>query len=89
MQDAVTLANWIASMDSWSVYYHLDPAFKEYRAERYPAVQNEFETSQGFTSILGKVAQLILYRLPARCAQAFVRSKQRHDFMTSDAVLKI
>ncbi|KAF9308745.1 hypothetical protein BG003_010679 [Podila horticola] len=54
MQDAVTLANWIASMDSWSVYYHLDPAFKEYRAERYPAVQNEFETSQGFTSILGK-----------------------------------
>jgi len=55
MQDAVTLANWINTLDTWAVYT-LDPVFKEYRNERYPIVKGEFETSQGFTSILGKVA---------------------------------
>ncbi|KAG0035399.1 hypothetical protein BGZ82_005291 [Podila clonocystis] len=69
IQDAVTLANWIVSLQSHTVE-DLDTIFKEYRAERYPVVRGEVETSQGFTNILGKnfrslVVRAILKKLPA------------------------
>ncbi|KFH67031.1 hypothetical protein MVEG_07555 [Podila verticillata NRRL 6337] len=53
MHDAVALANWIVSMESPSMV-DVNEAFKEYYAERFPIVQEEFEQNQGFTSILGK-----------------------------------
>lgn len=54
MHDAVTLANWIVSMESPSMV-DVTHAFEEYYAERYPIAQEEFEQNQAFTNILGKV----------------------------------
>ncbi|KAF9370612.1 hypothetical protein CPB97_002612 [Podila verticillata] len=71
MQDAVTLANWINSLDSWGVY-DLNPVFKEYRNERYPIVKGEFETSQGFTSILGKDLRSVTTRAVLKWLPAWV-----------------
>ncbi|KAG0339943.1 hypothetical protein BG000_001028 [Podila horticola] len=41
MHDAVTLANWIATLQAPSLS-ELETAFKEYRAERFPIIQDEF-----------------------------------------------
>jgi 2-polyprenyl-6-methoxyphenol hydroxylase-like FAD-dependent oxidoreductase len=54
MHDAVTLANWINTIEFPSVH-NVDAIFKEYRKERHPVAKESFETSQLFSSILGKV----------------------------------
>ncbi|KAG0035398.1 hypothetical protein BGZ82_005290 [Podila clonocystis] len=84
MQDAVTLANWIGSMDSWSIYFDLDPAFKEYRAERYPVVKGELETSQAFTNILGKDLRSVATRAVLKWLPAWVWKR----IITSMAVVR-
>ncbi|KAF9387531.1 hypothetical protein CPB97_002432 [Podila verticillata] len=53
MHDAVTLANWICTLDAPSPS-EIDDIFKEYRAERYPVAKESFEASQLFTKTLGK-----------------------------------
>jgi 2-polyprenyl-6-methoxyphenol hydroxylase-like FAD-dependent oxidoreductase len=65
MHDAVTLANWICTLDAPSPS-EIDYVFKEYRAERYPVAKESFEASQLFTKTLGKVrrhTQKILFLL--------------------------
>lgn len=54
MHDAVTLANWICTLEAPSPS-EIEDIFKEYRAERYPVAKEAFETSQVFTKTLGKV----------------------------------
>lgn len=54
MHDSVTLANWIATLQAPSLS-ELDTAFKEYRDERFPIIQDEFVKSQGFVDIWAKV----------------------------------
>lgn len=54
MHDAVTLANWIVTLQAPSLS-ELNTIFKEYRDERYPVAKEEYLSSQGFTDILGKV----------------------------------
>ncbi|KAF8981041.1 hypothetical protein BGZ52_003347 [Haplosporangium bisporale] len=68
MHDAVTLANWINTIETPSMYY-LKKIFKEYRAERYPIVKQAFETSQMFSRNIGKgkssaVVRTMIKRLP-------------------------
>ncbi|KAF9292662.1 hypothetical protein BGZ74_000216 [Mortierella antarctica] len=53
MHDAVTLANWICTLEAPSPS-EIEDIFKEYRAERYPVAKEAFETSQVFTKTLGK-----------------------------------
>ncbi|KAF9283966.1 hypothetical protein BGZ74_001826 [Mortierella antarctica] len=50
----------------------LGDAFKEYRAERYPVAQGTFETSQGFTSILGKDLRSVATRAALKWLPAWV-----------------
>ncbi|KAG0026812.1 hypothetical protein BGZ82_009288 [Podila clonocystis] len=68
MHDAVTLANWINTIEAPSMY-HLKKIYKEYRAERYPVAKQAFETSQMFSRNLGKgkssaVVRTMIKRLP-------------------------
>ncbi|KAF9391886.1 hypothetical protein CPC16_003799 [Podila verticillata] len=69
MHDAIALANWIVSLESPSMV-DVENAFKEYHAERFPIAKDEFDTSQGFTDILGKgyrstLTRFVLGWLPA------------------------
>lgn len=50
IQDAVALANWICTLESSSMT-DLETIFKEYRDERYPALQQAFATAQVFKSL--------------------------------------
>ncbi|KAF8983516.1 hypothetical protein BGZ52_000838 [Haplosporangium bisporale] len=50
IQDAVALANWICTLESSSMT-DLETVFKEYRDERYPALQQAFATAQVFKSL--------------------------------------
>ncbi|KAF9428634.1 hypothetical protein BGZ94_001657 [Podila epigama] len=52
IQDAVALANWICSLKTTS-QASLDGIFEEYYAERYPALEDAFRTTQVFKSIGG------------------------------------
>lgn len=54
MHDAVALANWIVSLESPSMV-DVENAFREYQAERFPIAKDEYDATQGFTNILGKV----------------------------------
>ncbi|KAG0029858.1 hypothetical protein BGZ81_003348 [Podila clonocystis] len=68
MHDAVTLANWINTIEAPSMY-RLKKIYKEYRAERYPVAKQAFETSQMFSRNLGKgkgsaVVRTMIKRLP-------------------------
>lgn len=54
MQDAIALANWIATLESKAVG-ELDTIFKEYYSERYPIAKDTFARSQMFNKVLGKV----------------------------------
>ncbi|KAF9391885.1 hypothetical protein CPC16_003798 [Podila verticillata] len=68
MHDAVTLANWIATLQAPSLS-ELNTAFKEYHAERSPIIKDEFIRSQGFIDILAKnmratLVRAVLRRLP-------------------------
>lgn len=54
MHDAVTLANWINTIEIASVP-NLETIFKEYQSERHPAAKDAFGASQLFSRILGKV----------------------------------
>lgn len=57
ISDAVTLANWISTLGVPAVN-DLKHIFKQYKAERYPAAKEAFESSQLFTKTLGKVRNL-------------------------------
>lgn len=63
MHDAVALANWIVSLESPSMV-DVNNVFKEYQAERYPIAKEEFEQSQVFTNVLGKVRARECFFLP-------------------------
>lgn len=54
MHDAVTLANWISTLEFASVN-NLERVFKKYHAERHPIAKEAFKSSQLFTKNLGKV----------------------------------
>ncbi|KAF9331489.1 hypothetical protein BG006_005634 [Podila minutissima] len=53
ISDAVTLANWISTLDV-PHENDLKKIFKQYKAERYPAAKEAFQSSQLFTKTLGK-----------------------------------
>lgn len=57
ISDAVTLANWISTLGVPNEN-DLKKIFKQYKAERYPAAKEAFESSQLFTKTLGKVNNL-------------------------------
>ncbi|KAG0342755.1 hypothetical protein BG000_001615 [Podila horticola] len=61
MHDAVTLANWIATLNMATVG-DIEHVFHEYKTERYPIAMAAFESSQMFTKNLGKNAMAILIR---------------------------
>lgn len=63
MHDAVTLANWIATLNMATID-DLEHAFKEYKTERYPIAMEAYESSQMFTKNLGKVRRI---RAPILC----------------------
>lgn len=54
ISDAVTLANWISILGVPDVK-DCEKIFKQYKAERYPAAKEAFESSQLFSKTLGKV----------------------------------
>ncbi|KAF9311459.1 hypothetical protein BG003_007382 [Podila horticola] len=69
ISDAVTLANWISTLGVPAVN-DLKHIFKQYKAERYPAAKEAFESSQLFTKTLGKgmlsvFVRSLMKRLPA------------------------
>ncbi|KAF9384138.1 hypothetical protein CPB97_005908, partial [Podila verticillata] len=53
ISDAVTLANWISILGVPDVK-DCEKIFKQYKAERYPAAKEAFESSQLFSKTLGK-----------------------------------
>ncbi|KAG0021953.1 hypothetical protein BGZ81_008732 [Podila clonocystis] len=55
IQDAVTLANWINTLQSTSPD-ELDTIFKNYKEERYPVAKASFEISRFLRDVMGKVA---------------------------------
>ncbi|KAG0347637.1 hypothetical protein BG005_011968 [Podila minutissima] len=68
MHDAVTLANWINTIEIPAVD-NIEAIFKEYRKERHPVAKESFETSQMFSRILGKsmvslVARAVMKQIP-------------------------
>ncbi|KAG0035134.1 hypothetical protein BGZ82_005388 [Podila clonocystis] len=65
MHDAVTLTNWIATLQAPSLS-ELDAVFKEYRAERFPIIKDEFVKSQGFVDIWAKNLRATLVRMMLR-----------------------
>ncbi|KAG0206706.1 hypothetical protein BGX33_007282 [Mortierella sp. NVP41] len=50
--DAVTLANWIVSLPSYSVLEDVSYAFQSYQDERMPYIKESFETSKFFKKML-------------------------------------
>lgn len=54
MHDAVTLSNWICSLQTKDID-DIVKIFKEYKAERYPVVKAAFETSRMLRNVMGKV----------------------------------
>lgn len=54
MHDAVTLANWIATLNMATVG-DIEHVFHEYKTESYPVAMAAFASSQMFTKNLGKV----------------------------------
>ncbi|KAG0342758.1 hypothetical protein BG000_001618 [Podila horticola] len=68
MFDAVTVANWISTLESSSVS-DLDVIFKEYHAERHPVAQAAYSRSKMFAYNLGKswisvFVRAVMRRLP-------------------------
>ncbi|KAF9375488.1 hypothetical protein CPB97_011415 [Podila verticillata] len=69
MHDAVTLANWINTLQS-STVSDLNKVFKEYRAERHPVAKEAFDTSKMFAKNIGKnftaiLTRFLMKRVPA------------------------
>lgn len=54
MHDAVTLANWISTLQIPAIS-DLEEIFKEYKAEQYPIAKEALKRSQFFTKAVGKV----------------------------------
>lgn len=54
MHDAVTLANWISTLQMPAIS-DLEHVFNEYRAERYPIAKEALKRSQFFTKAIGRV----------------------------------
>ncbi|KAF8983256.1 hypothetical protein BGZ52_001130 [Haplosporangium bisporale] len=68
ISDAVTLANWISILGVPDVK-DCERIFKQYKAERYPAAKEAFESSQLFSKTLGKgilsvFVRALMKRLP-------------------------
>ncbi|KAF9914948.1 hypothetical protein BX616_007252 [Lobosporangium transversale] len=68
IMDAVALANWLSVLDSPSID-ELTEAFKEYKAERYPAVKADYLHSRAFskvtaTGLVSKVIRCISRNFP-------------------------
>ncbi|KAG0349976.1 hypothetical protein BG005_010495 [Podila minutissima] len=55
MHDAVTLANWISTLQMPAIS-DLEHVFNEYRAERYPIAKEALKRSQFFTKAIGRYA---------------------------------
>lgn len=53
IHDAVTLANWISTLE-FATVDSLERVFKKYRAERHPVAKEAFKSSQMFMRNLGK-----------------------------------
>ncbi|KAG0333144.1 hypothetical protein BG000_009443, partial [Podila horticola] len=53
IHDAVTLANWISTLE-FATVDNLERMFKKYRAERHPVAKEAFKSSQMFMRNLGK-----------------------------------
>ncbi|KAG0091419.1 hypothetical protein BGZ92_000752 [Podila epicladia] len=64
MHDAVTLANWMYTVEAPS-RPEIEDIFKEYRAERYSVDKEAFETSQVFTKSIEKAAMTKAMRRPS------------------------
>ncbi|KAF8951051.1 hypothetical protein BGZ52_000563 [Haplosporangium bisporale] len=69
IHDAVTLANWITTLETKSLP-ELENIFKEYHAERYPVAKAAFNTSQLFSklatrSLAGFLTKTLLRHVPA------------------------
>ncbi|KAG0021952.1 hypothetical protein BGZ81_008731 [Podila clonocystis] len=65
MHDAVALSNWICSLETKDIDAIVN-IFKEYRAERYPAVKAAFETSRMLRNVMGKNLNALLTRVMFR-----------------------
>ncbi|KAG0331371.1 hypothetical protein BG004_001698 [Podila humilis] len=68
IHDAVALANWICTLQNKSLR-EFEKICKEYRAERFPVVQEAFKTSQflknsGAKNFTGAVTRAIFRRMP-------------------------
>lgn len=60
IHDAVTLANWIATLKSKSLP-EVETIFKEYYTERYPVAKAAFKTSQQFSKLMTKVKKKLCF----------------------------
>lgn len=58
MHDAVTLANWIATLQTKD-RDELNVIFKEYYEERYPVAKAGYATSQMFSRLGAKVSNVV------------------------------
>ncbi|KAF9394277.1 hypothetical protein CPC16_011823 [Podila verticillata] len=74
MQDAIALANWIATLESKSVN-DLDVVFKEYYAERYPVAKETFIRSRILSQILGNNIQAKIIRTVLKYMPSWFRSR--------------
>ncbi|KAG0073990.1 hypothetical protein BGZ93_006799, partial [Podila epicladia] len=74
MQDAVALANWIASLESKDIK-DLKLIFKEYHAERYPVAIVTSIRSQAFGKILGKNLKAKIIRNVVKYMPSWVNRK--------------
>lgn len=69
MHDAVTLANWISTLQVPAIS-DLEEIFKEYKAEQYPIAKEALKRSQFFTKAVGKgmlmtIIRNVLKKMPA------------------------
>ncbi|KAG0362307.1 hypothetical protein BG005_006137 [Podila minutissima] len=74
IQDAVALANWICALQSKHVS-ELEKCFKEYHAERFPVVQEGFETSRMMTHVGGKTFKATVMRAFFKYMPRFIWAK--------------
>lgn len=56
MQDAITLANVIASLPSKDEERNITKAFKEYKAERFPLAKSAYKLSQTLSKSFERVS---------------------------------
>ncbi|KAG0339382.1 hypothetical protein BG000_002243 [Podila horticola] len=71
MHDAVTLANWISTLQMPAIS-DLEDIFREYRAERYPIAKEALKRSQFFTKAVGRTALTSVIRGVLRIMPAWL-----------------